>query len=409
MPERGMDMVENFAPLLQGVRVLDLTHVVSGPYATRYLAMLGAEVIKIENPKTGGDMARQTGPIENGCSVRFCSLNHNKRSVKLDLSLPEGREVFLELVKKADVVVDNFKPGTTEKLAISYEHLRQVNPKIVCGSISGYGANGPYRDLPAYDTIAQAMSGVMLLNGEEGMPPVKIGTSMADIVAGLNLVIGVLAGVHKAEKTGCGCQVETDLVDSLVSSLMMEYVRCLHDGTAPTRIGNNYREWSPAGAYRAKDGYYVLAIGRETEFQRLAADVLQRQDIAQDPRCQSHCERVKNREIVDSALNDWASDKTVNEVCALLQQAGIPCGPVLDVPQVLSDVHIRDHRNMFPSYEQPNVGKITVTNIPIKAPGVPEIALTPAPQMGLHTHEVLQELLGFDEQKLLQLEKNGVI
>lgn len=402
-------MLENIAPLLQGVRILDLTHVVSGPYATRYLALLGAEVIKIENPKTGGDMSRQTGPMADDCSVRFCSLNHNKRSVKLDLSLPEGREVFLELVKKSDVVVDNFKPGTTEKLGISFEQLRKVNPKIVCGSLSGYGANGPYRDLPAYDTIAQALSGVMLLNGEEGMPPVKIGTSMADIIAGLNLVIGVLAGVHKATQTGSGCQVETDLVDSLVSAMMMEYIACLYTGTPPKRIGNNYREWSPAGAYRAKDGYYVLAIGRETEFQRLAADVLQRPDIASDPRCLTHSLRTQNRQIVDSALNNWAVDKTVEEVCALLQKAGIPSGPVLNVPQVLSDPHIRDHRNMFPSYHQPKAGKVTVTNIPLKAAGMPEVPLTPAPEMGQHTHEVLQELLGLDEQALLHLEQSGVI
>lgn len=173
-------MLWNDTPLLQGVRVLDLTHVVSGPYATRYLALLGAQVIKVENPKTGGDMARFTGPLVEDCSVRFCSLNHNKRSVRLDLSKPEGRELFLKLAETANVVVDNFKPGTTKKLGTSYEDLKQVNPKIVCGSISGFEANGPYRDLPAYDIIAQAMSGVMLLNGEEGMPPVKIGTSIND-------------------------------------------------------------------------------------------------------------------------------------------------------------------------------------------------------------------------------------
>lgn len=402
-------MLWNDTPLLQGVRVLDLTHVVSGPYATQYLAMLGAEVIKIENPKTGGDMARFTGPMVEDCSVRFCSLNHNKRSVRLDLSKPEGRELFLRLAEKADVVVDNFKPGTTEKLGISFEDLRKVNPKIVCGSISGFGANGPYRDFPAYDTVAQAMSGVMYLNGEEGMPPVKIGTSMADIVAGLNLVIGVLAALHRANATGCGCQVETDLVDSLVSSVMLEYVGCLFTGVAPNRIGNNYREWAPSGTYRAKDGYYVVAIGRDAEFYRLATDVLGRPDLASDPRCLTHSVRTKNRELVDSALNTWAADKTVEEVCAILQKTGIPSGPVMDVPQVLSDPHIRDHRNMFPSYDQPKAGKVTVTNIPLKAPGIQEIPLQPAPELGEHTPAVLQELLHLDEETLSRLEKSGVI
>lgn len=402
-------MTENIVPLLQGVRVLDLTHVVSGPYATRYLALLGAEVIKIENPKTGGDMARFTGPLVEDCSVRFCSLNHNKRSVRLDLSQSEGRELFLQLVKKADVVVDNFKPGTTKKLGISYEDLKQVNPKIVCGSISGFGANGPYRDLPAYDIIAQAMSGVLLLNGEEGMPPVKIGTSMGDVIAGLNLAIGVLAGLHKADKTGCGCQVETDLVDGLVSALMMEYVGCLYTGVAPTRIGNHYREWCPFGAYEAKDGHYVLAVGRDVDFQHLATDVLGRPELATDPRCATHSSRIQNRELVNGAVDDWAKDKTVEEVCSLLRQAKVPCAPVLSVPQVIEDPHIRDHRNMFPSYEQPKAGKVTVTNIPLKAPDTQEIPLTPAPEMGEHTHAVLQELLGIDKETLSRLEQSGVI
>lgn len=402
-------MLWNDTPLLQGVRVLDLTHVVSGPYATRYLAMLGAEVIKIENPKTGGDMARLTGPLVENCSVRFCSLNHNKRSIRLDLSQPDGKALFLQLVEKADVVVDNFKPGTTEKLGISFEQLRQVNPKIVCGSISGFGANGPYRDLPAYDTIAQAMSGIMLLNGEEGMPPLKIGTSMADTIAGLNLVIGVLAGLHKAEQTGCGCCVETDLVDGLVSASMMEYVNYLYTGVAPTRIGNDYREWCPAGTYRAKDGYYVLAVGRDSEFIRLARDVLGRADLADNPDFATHSLRISNRESVNQAINDWAKDKTVELVCRLLQQANIPCAPVLDVPGVVADPHIHGHRNMFPSYDQPKAGKVTVTNIPLKTPDLQAVAITPAPEKGEHTHEVLQELLGIDEQTLLHLEQNGII
>ncbi len=402
-------MEDKHSPLLQGVRILDLTHVVSGPYATRYLALLGAEVIKIENPKTGGDMGRFTPPLVEDCSVRYCSLNHNKRSVRLDLSQPEGREVFLRLAEKADVVVDNFKPGTTKKLGISYEDLRQVNPKIVCGSISGFGANGPYRDLPAYDAIAQAMSGVMLLNGEEGMPPVKIGTSMGDIIAGLNLAIGVLAGLHKADKTGIGCQVETDLVDGLVSALMMEYVRCLFDGTAPTRIGNHYREWCPFGAYRAKDGYYVLAVGRDADFRRLAADILQRPDMAEDPRFASHTSRIQNRELVNGAIDDWAADKTVAEIVEILRDAGVPCGPVMDVPGVVADPHIRDHRNMFPSYDQPKAGKVTVTNIPLKAPDMQPVPLSPAPEMGQHTCEVLQELLELDEAALKILEQKGVI
>ena len=399
----------NNRPLLQGVRVLDLTHVVSGPYATRYLALLGAEIIKIENPKTGGDMARFTGPLVNDCSVRFCSLNHNKRSIRLDLSRPEGRDVLLQLVEKADVVVDNFKPGTMEKLGISFQQLRQINPRIVCGSISGFGANGPYRDLPAYDIIAQAMSGVMLLNGEEGMPPVKIGTSIGDVIAGLNLAIGVLAGLHKADRTGCGCQVETNLVDSLVNALMMEYVGYLYTGQAPKRIGNYYREWCPSGVFEAKDGYYVLAVGRDSDFERLARDVLGRADLADNPDFATHSLRILNREPVDGAVNDWSKDKTVEDVCSLLRQAGIPCAPVMDVPGVIADPHIHDHRNMFPSYLQPEAGNVTITNIPLKAPQAEEIPLQPAPELGQHTREILREILQMSEEEIHHLEQTGAI
>lgn len=402
-------MSANQLPLLHGVRVLDLTHVVSGPYASRYLALLGAEVIKIENPKTGGDMTRLTGPFAEDCSVRFCSLNHNKRSIRLDLSKPEGKEIFLQLVRMSDAVIDNFKPGTTKKLGIDFEALKQVNPKIVCGSLSGFGATGPYRDFPAYDIIAQAMSGVLLLNGEEDMPPIKIGTSMADVIAGLNLVIGVLAGLHKAKQTGCGCQVETDLVDGLVSALMMEYVTCLYTGAAPTRIGNQYREWCPSGTYKARDGYYVLAVGRDQEFYRLAADVLGNPALAEDPRCATHSTRTQNRELINSALEAWSADKTVEEVCARIRQAGVPCAPVLSVPQVIADPHIRDHRDMFPSYDQPKAGEVTVTNIPVKTPGIAPVPLSPAPELGQHTHAVLQELLHFDAETLARLAQAEII
>ena len=244
--------------MLNGIRVLDLSHVVAGPYATMYMAMMGAEVIKIENPKVHGDVNRVTGPFKDGVSVRFCSLNHNKKSIAIDLSTQEGKTLFLKLVEKADVVIENFKPGVMERLGLGYRTLRAVNPKIVYGSISGFGTYGPYRDLPAYDVVAQSMSGIMWLSGTEGDPPVKVGTSIGDMIAGINLFGGVLAALRKAELTGQGDFVEVSLVDSLISSLQMDYINYLFDGQMPVREGNHYREWSPCGVYKARDGQLII-------------------------------------------------------------------------------------------------------------------------------------------------------
>lgn len=398
----------NFSPL-HGIRVLDLTHVVSGPFASRYLALLGAEIIKVENLKTQGDMTRQTGPIENGTSVRFCSLNHNKKSISLDLSKDEGRRVFLRLIEKCDVVIDNFRPGTLEKLGVPFTKMQEVNEKIIYGNLSGFGTYGPYRDLPAYDIIAQAMSGMMMLNGEKGAPPVKVGTSIADIIAGMNLVIGVLAAIHKRDVTGKGCSLETSLTDSLISALMMEYITYFHTGVMPERIGNEYREWCPSGSFAARDGYFVLAVGREAEFTRLARDVLHNDELAFSEEYNSHSKRVKNRETVNSAISEWSANLSVEEACKALREAGIPCTQVYNVPEVTKDEHIKDHREMFLHYSQSQVGDITVTNIPVKLHGLDTPSITPAPQFGEHTEDILKNLLHLTDDEISSLKAVGAV
>lgn len=394
---------------LKGIRILDLTHVVAGPFASRYLAMLGAEIIKIENIKTDGDMTRRTGPIKNDSSIRFCSLNHNKKSLSLDLSKIEGKEIFLKLVEKSDVVIDNFRPGTLDKLGVSFSKMQEVNNRIIYGNLSGFGTDGPYRDLPAYDIIAQALSGMMMLNGDDGTPPMKVGTSIADVVAGLNLVIGVLAAIQQLEKTGKGCFLETNLTDSLVSLLMMECIGYLHNGIEPKRVGNNYREWCPSGSFAARDGYFVLAVGKESEFTRLAKDVLHNDALAYSERFNSHSKRVKERAVIYSSIEEWSLELTVDEACTILKTHDIPCAPIYSTKNVTEDPHISQHRNMFLKYNQPEIGDITVTNIPIRFHSTNTPPLSPAPLLGEHSEDIIKNILSLSDQEILKLKEHGVI
>lgn len=395
--------------MLNGIRVLDLSHVVAGPYATMYLAMMGAEVIKIENPKVRGDVNRVTGPFVNDISVRFCSLNHNKKSIAIDLSIPQGKSLFLELVKKADVVIENFKPGVMERLGLGYETLHAANRRIVYGSISGFGTYGPYRDLPAYDVVAQSMSGIMWLSGKEGDPPIKVGTSIGDMIAGVNLLGGVLAALRKAELTGEGDFVEVSLVDSLISALQMDYINYFFDGQLPAREGNNYREWSPCGVYRARDGYYGIGVGSESIFARLVSEVLHRPELTEDPRFCSHAARVKNRAAFDVYLDEWASTRSLSEVVCALQSARIPSAPVRTIADIADDPHIAGARNMFPQYDQPGAGKVSVINTPIRFHRTEETPLQAAPALGENTDEVLHSLLGLCDADIAQLAQSGVV
>lgn len=395
--------------VLNGVRVLDLTHVVSGPYATTYLAMFGAEVIKIENPRTGGDVNRVTGPFANDFSLRFCTLNHNKNSVVIDLGAPGGKDIFLKLVEKADVVMENFRPGVMDKLGVGYDVMQAVNPKIVYGSVSGFGSYGPYRDLPAYDVISQAMSGIMYLNGREGDPPMKVGTSIGDIIAGINLVIGVLAALRDAERTGRGRRVEVSLVDSLVSALIMDQVQFLHEGTLPTRVGNNYREWCPYGGYQASDGYYVLGVGSDLVYKRFVTHVLGRPDMAENPDFATMTDRVNHRKELDQVIQAWSMERTVNQVCKELMQWDIPCARVNNMQDTVFDPHIAGARDMFPSYEQRGIGEVRVTNIPIRFHDTQDIPLTSAPEFGEQTSDVLHRILNMSSAEVAALAQQGVI
>jgi crotonobetainyl-CoA:carnitine CoA-transferase CaiB-like acyl-CoA transferase len=255
--------------------------------------------------------------------------------------------------------------------------------------------------------IAQALSGVMFLNGEEHMPPMKIGTSIADVLAGIHLVIGLVSALYRVKTTGEGCFVETALVDSLVSALIMEQINYFHNQTIPPRIGNDYREWCPAGVFESKDGWFVLASGHEKDFRALAQCIGQTAWLT-DESMQSHAARVKQRDHINAVINEWGRNKTTEEACRLLRQADIPCSPVYNLPDVVADSHIAGTRNMFPQYLQPGIGMLTATNIPLRFHDIPLVPPCAAPKLGQDTASVLQKLLSLSDSEVEQLRRSSV-
>lgn len=395
---------------LQGIRVLDLTNVVAGPIATLYLARCGAEVIKVENPRAGGDVNRAASIDGNPCNPRFCTINHNKKSIVLDLAADEGRELFLRLVKRADVVVENFRPGVMERLGLGYETLKKANPQIVYGSISGFGSDdSPYRELAAYDVIAQSVSGVTMLSGEEGDPPVKIGTSIGDVIAGINLAFALMAALREADRTGKSQRTEVSLVDAMISAGMMENNTYLNGGELPKRIGNRYREWSPYGIYKAKNGWYALGTGTEESYRRLVRDVLKHPELLDDPRCASQAIRSENRAVTEDILNAWAAERTVEEVNRILDESGIPNARVNTIRDVAEDPHFRDVQGLFPSYEQPGLGTVRLTDLPLHFQSCKMPGIAAAPSLGEQTDEVLRELAGCGEVELEALHHKNIV
>ena len=250
---------------LTGLKVIDLTRVLSGPFATMWMATMGAEVIKVENPGDT-DVTRTYHPGINGKSAYFPTVNHNKKAITLNLKATEGKELLRALVKDADVVIENFRPGVMDKLGLGYEELAKINPGIIYASISGYGTYGPYSQRPGYDVTAQAMSGLMFLTGFPDAPPTRVGSSFGDTTAGVNIVLAILAALYDRSHTGLGQKVETSLVDSLISLSTQDYIRYFAAGQVPSRMGNIYKTWTPYGTYQAKDGYYNVGVGTEKHF-----------------------------------------------------------------------------------------------------------------------------------------------
>lgn len=390
---------------LEGIRVLDLGRVLATPSAGALLGDMGADVIKIEQPEKGDD-SRNFAPMKNGVSCYYKNFNRSKKGITLDLK--KGRDVLFDLVENTDVLIENFRPGTMEKLGLGYESLKGVNPGLIYGSISGFGHTGPYRERAGYDTMAQAWSGVMSITGWPDSDPVRCGASFGDVTSGLNLVIGVLAALRYRDKTGEGQFIDISLADSCVvaeASMMQVY---LSTGIIPAKNGNAYTSSAPGGGYHTKDGYMVIN-GSAPKFWKILCDVMDKPELINHPDYATNALRVKNREALDKIVSQWTISLNTDEILDTLLPLGFACAPILSFDQVVENEQIGGARNMFPEIDDPEVGKMRFTNSAVKMSGtMPEIRC-PAPLLGQHNDEIYSGTLNYSPEKIRKLREEGII
>lgn len=393
---------------LSDLTILDLTRVLSGPFATAWLSDMGACVIKVENPMEG-DATRVSAPIVSGESAYFATVNRNKKTISINLKTAKGKELFLSLARHADVVTENFRPGVMDKLGIGFEELSRVNPRIVLASISGYGSYGPYASRPGYDVVSQGMGGIMSLTGFPEDPPTKCGPSIGDVTAGMNLVIGVLAAVHYARNTGKGQKVEVSLVDSVLALCTQDYIEYGLTKKIPERLGNNYSLWCPYGTYSASNGYYQIGVGTERHFELLCTEVLGMPELLRDPRFQGQLERVHNRRVLDEIMEKWANNRTVQEVVDKLNEVGIPSSPVYNFADIEADENFTKHREMIKHMDHPVIGDLPYINMPVRFSQTSLVEPTPAGNIGQYNEEIFSQYLELTKEELEELHHEKVI
>jgi len=389
------------------IRVLDLSRVLAGPYCSMLLADMGAEVIKLEIPGRGDD-SREFPPFMGGESLYYVNLNRGKRSITLNLKHSEGRRLFLELVKRCDVLLENFRPGTMERLGLGYEHLRRVNPRLIYASISGFGRTGPYRSRPGYDIIGQAMGGLLSITGWPESPPTRVGTAIGDILSALFCCIGILAALRVRERTGRGQLVDVALVDSVFASLENIPQKFFVDGEVPTRIGNRYEFIYPYDSFRAADGWVIIGIANDTIWRRFV-DASGMTALGADERFASNPRRIENHGSLKPIIEGWTSSRRVDDIVGLLTEHGIPACPIYSVRDVVEDRHIAEAREMVVEMEQPGVGMVKLLGCPVKMSETRPAPKGPAPTLGEDTEEVLRELLGVSTAEIEELRRKGVL
>jgi crotonobetainyl-CoA:carnitine CoA-transferase CaiB-like acyl-CoA transferase len=394
--------------LFEGVRVLDLSRMLAGPYGSMLLADMGAEVIKIEEPD-GGDPMRVMGPpfLPDGDSAYFLAINRNKKSVALDLTKPAGRSVFLDLAAKADIVWENFRAGIMERLGLSYAALAAVNPGIVMCSISAYGQDGPYRDWPAFDLALQAMGGAMSLTGEDGSRPVRMGLPMGDLAGGMFGAYAVAAALYRRSRTGRGAHVDLSLLDCQVSLLTYIAQYFFTDGRVPRQLGSGHASVVPYGALATNDGHLVVAIFAE-KFWSGFCRAVERPEWESDVRFATNRDRVANRGALMAMIEAVFKERGTAEWLTRMNAAGVPVAPIQAVDRVLADPQVR-HRRMIVEVEHPIHGLLPTLGTPIKVDGQLDLEIAPPARLGEHTDPVLGELLGYPRERVATLRRDGVV
>lgn len=380
---------------------------VSAPYAASVLGDFGANVIKIEMPGSGDD-ARGYGPYENGESMYYANLNRNKRGITLNLKTQEGKDILKSLVKEADILLENYRPGVMDKLGLGYDVLKEINPGLIYGALSGFGSYGPYSQRPGYDIISQGMGGLMSVTGAKGGEPTRSGNAMGDILGGMNLVIGVLMAVNARNMTGVGQRIDVSLVDSVVASLENAYIRYFKSGELPVRNGNAYASIAPYDTYRAKDGRVIIACGNQKLYERLCNEVLDMAWMITDERFLNVPLRVANNEIQKQYIEEWTMQYTVDEIVEKVLAKGIPAAPIFNVRQITEDEHIAKAREMFIEIDHPTIGRMKVNGSPIKLMDMMPRINCPAPTLGQHNEEIL-EGLGYTAEQIADFKERGVI
>lgn len=395
------------APPLSGIRVLDLTHVLAGPYCTQILGDLGAEVIKIERPGVGDQTRKMPPYFIHQQSAYFLAVNRNKQSLSLDLKAPEGREIFYGLTKKADVVMNNFTPGTMEKLGLGYEALKKINPRIVWASVTGYGQTGPYRDRPSYDIIVQAMGGVMSYTGEPDGPPVRCGIPIGDLGGSVFAVIGILSALVSRSVTGEGRTVDISMLDVQIALHTYRAKYFFVGGEVAKPVGTAHVSNVPLRAYRTKDSYLVIEAFMD-HFWRNLCRAMGMESLATDARFDSRAKRLEHREELDKILEEDFRQKTTEEWLNLFYELEIPSGPINTLDKALLDPQVLS-RNMVIEMDSPHTGKMKDVGNPIKMSGVDQQTYLPAPLLGEHSEKILREILEYPPEKISDLRKRNII
>ncbi len=393
------------AKLLDGILVLDFSRVLAGPFCTMTLADLGARVIKVEAPT--GDEARGMGPFVDGHSLYFASINRGKQSVGIDLKHADGRALAQRLADRADVLVENFRPGAMRRLGLSYDRVRESNPRIIYASLSGFGQEGPYSDRGAYDVIIQAMGGLMGITGQEGGNPTRVGASVGDLIPALYTVTGILAALHRRATTGEGCHLDMAMMDCAFAVVENALARYWVSGVDPEPIGNRHPAITPFSTFATHDGEIVIACGNDALWQRLCAS-LGAPRLAEDPRFATNPRRTENVAPLTRELERILVRRSTDAWLRTLLADGIPCAKVNRMSDLVADENLR-RRNMLVELEQPGVGRMPVPGTPIKATGHDDAVGRSAPELAADTRAVLSDLLGLESVRLDELERSGAI